>query len=208
MLPNTAYAGQVADAPSRMNAANMVTMGRIAIVPFFVWALLAAGGHSVTWRLVATGIFVVAAWSDRIDGYLARSRNLITDLGKLLDPIADKALMGAALILLWWPIRALPWWVPVVVLVREVGITVMRMAIKRYVVLPASRGGKLKTFLQSLAIGIFLLPFDHLAPGPAQAVRVTAWVIMAAAIAVTVVTGIDYALTGWRVHRAARISAS
>jgi CDP-diacylglycerol--glycerol-3-phosphate 3-phosphatidyltransferase len=187
-------------APSPWNAANLVTMARIVLVPFFAWALLVEGGHSITWRLVATGIFVVAALSDRLDGHLARSRNLITDLGKLLDPIADKALVGAALILLWVPLHELPWWVPVVVLVRELGITVMRMFLKRYEVMPASRGGKLKTTLQLTAISLFLLPLDHLPP----AVEVVAWVILVAAIAVTVVTGVDYAVKGWRIFRAAR----
>ncbi|GAB2460045.1 CDP-diacylglycerol--glycerol-3-phosphate 3-phosphatidyltransferase [Xylanimonas ulmi] len=186
--------------PSPWNAANLVTMARIVLVPVFAWALLAQDGQSVVWRLVATGIFVIAAASDRVDGYLARSRNLITDLGKLLDPIADKALVGVALILLWVPLGELPWWVPVVVLVRELGITAMRMSLLRYVVIPASRGGKLKTALQVAAITLFLLPLEHL-PG---FVRVVAWVVLAAAIAVTVVTGVDYAVAGWRVRRDAR----
>ncbi|QAY70592.1 CDP-diacylglycerol--glycerol-3-phosphate 3-phosphatidyltransferase [Xylanimonas protaetiae] len=183
--------------PSPWNAANLVTMARIVLVPFFAWALLAEGGHTITWRLVATGIFAVAALSDRIDGHLARSRNLITDLGKLLDPIADKALVGAALILLWVPLGELPWWVPVVVLVRELGITVMRLFLKKYVVLPASRGGKLKTTLQLAAILLFLLPLDHLP----DFIRVIAWVVLAAAILVTVVTGVDYAHKGWQISR-------
>lgn len=184
-------------APSPWNAANLVTMARIVLVPFFAWALLTEGGGTVMWRLVATGIFLVAALSDRVDGHIARSRNLITDLGKLLDPIADKALVGTALILLWVPLGELPWWVPVVVLVRELGITVMRMVLKKYVVLPASKGGKLKTALQVAAITLFLLPLAHL---PA-AVLVIAWVVLAAAILVTVVTGVDYAVTGWRIYR-------
>src|SRR5690349_557946 len=125
-------------------------MARIALVPLFAWALLADGGHTVTWRLVATGVFVVAAVSDRVDGHIARTRNLVTDLGKLLDPIADKALIGVALVLLWWPLGELPWWVPAIVLVRELGITFMRMGMLRYEVMPASRGGKLKTVLQSV----------------------------------------------------------
>ena len=181
-----------------------MTVARIALVPFFAWALLAEGGHTVTWRLVATVVFLVAAASDRVDGHLARSRNLITDLGKLLDPIADKALVGAALILLWTPLGELPWWVPVVVLVRELGITVMRMTLLKYVVLPASRGGKLKTTLQIAAITLFLLPLEQL-PG---FVRVVAWVVMGAAILVTVVTGLDYALAGWRIRRDGRRAAA
>jgi len=194
----------VAQASSPWNVANLVTMARIALVPFFAWALLAEGGQTVTWRLVATAIFMVAAASDRVDGHLARSRNLVTDLGKLLDPIADKALVGAALILLWVPLDELPWWVPVVVLVRELGITFMRMSLLRYAVMPASRGGKLKTTLQIAAITLFLLPLDHL-PG---VVRVLGWVVMGAAVLVTVVTGFDYAVAGWRIRRAGRSRAA
>ncbi len=189
--------------PSPWNVANAVTMARIALVPVFAWALLVDDGQSVAWRVVATGVFAVAALSDRLDGHLARSRGLVTDLGKLLDPIADKALVGAALVLLWWPLGELPWWVPAVILVRELGITVMRMAVLRYAVMPASRGGKVKTVLQTVAITIFLLPLDQL-PG---LVRGTAWVVMLAAVAVTVVTGADYAVRGWRLRRAARAGA-
>ncbi|WP_407318261.1 CDP-diacylglycerol--glycerol-3-phosphate 3-phosphatidyltransferase [Isoptericola halotolerans] len=187
-------------APSPWNIANLVTMVRIALVPVFAWALLVDDGTSVTWRLVATGIFAAAALSDKIDGYLARSRGLVTDLGKILDPIADKALVGSALVLLWWPLGELPWWVPVVILARELGITVMRMAMLRYAVMPASRGGKIKTVLQIVAILLFLLPLAHLP----QAVLVVAWIAMGAAVVVTVVTGVDYVVQGWRIRRDAR----
>ncbi|GAA1970064.1 CDP-diacylglycerol--glycerol-3-phosphate 3-phosphatidyltransferase [Isoptericola halotolerans] len=187
-------------APSPWNIANAVTMVRIALVPVFAWALLVDDGQSVTWRLVATGIFAAAALSDQIDGHLARSRGLVTDLGKILDPVADKALVGAALVLLWWPLAELPWWVPAVILVRELGITVMRMAMLRYAVMPASRGGKIKTVLQIAAILLFLLPLAHLP----EAVLVVAWVAMGAAIVVTVVTGVDYVVQGWRIRRDAR----
>ncbi|MFC8597968.1 MULTISPECIES: CDP-diacylglycerol--glycerol-3-phosphate 3-phosphatidyltransferase [unclassified Isoptericola] len=184
----------VNEAPSPWNVANAVTLVRIALVPVFAWTLLMEGGDSVTWRLVATGVFVLAAASDRVDGYLARSRNLVTDLGKLLDPIADKALIGTALILLCWPLGELPWWVPTVILVRELGVTVLRMVVLRYAVMPASRGGKLKTVLQSVAITLFLLPLASL-PG---AVLVVAWVVLGLAIVVTVVTGVDYFVQGLR----------
>lgn len=189
-------------APSPWNIANVVTMARIALVPVFAWALLVDDGQSVTWRLVATGIFAAAAASDKIDGHLARSRGLVTDLGKILDPIADKALVGAALVLLWWPLGELPWWVPAVVLVRELGITAMRMGMLRYEVMPASRGGKIKTVLQIAAILAFLLPLAHLH----ESAVVAAWVLMGAAVAVTVATGIDYLAQGWRIRRAARRS--
>lgn len=183
--------------PSPWNSANLVTMARILLVPFFAWALLVDGGESVTWRLVATGIFVLAATSDRLDGYLARRYDLVTDLGKLLDPIADKLLVGTALVLLAWPLGELPWWVPVVVLARELGVTLLRFAVLKYAVMPASRGGKLKTVLQTVAITLFLLPLAHL---PVW-VAVVAWVVLAAAILVTVVTGLEYAYQGWRLRR-------
>lgn len=192
----------VNDAPSPWNVANYVTMVRIAMVPFFAWALLVDGGESVTWRIVATAVFVVAALSDRLDGYLARSRGLITDLGKLLDPIADKLLVGTALVLLWWPLGELPWWVPVVILARELGITLMRMAVLKYAVMPASRGGKLKTVLQAIAITAFLLPRADL-----PWLTVIAWIVMVAAVVVTVVTGLEYAYQGWKIRRAARSAA-
>lgn len=184
--------------PSAWNLANLITVLRIALVPFFAWALLADGGHTTTGRLIATALFVVAAATDRLDGWLARRSGQVTDLGKMLDPIADKVLIGTALVLLSW-LGDLPWWVTVVILVRELGITAMRFFLLRYVVLPASRGGKLKTVLQSVAIGLFLLPLDVL-PG---FVSVVATILMGAALVVTVVTGVDYARTGLRIRRTA-----
>jgi CDP-diacylglycerol--glycerol-3-phosphate 3-phosphatidyltransferase/cardiolipin synthase len=183
---------------SRLNIANIITMARIALVPFFAWALLAAGWQpieSLPKRWIAVVIFVVAACTDKVDGSLARSRGLITDLGKLLDPIADKALVGVSLVLLWFPLRELPFWVPLLVLVREFGITFMRMGLKRYEVMPAGRGGKLKTVLQTIAIGLFLLPFHSF-----TWFHVLAWVVMILAVALTVITGVDYALKGWKIH--------
>jgi CDP-diacylglycerol--glycerol-3-phosphate 3-phosphatidyltransferase len=176
----------VADAPW-WNVANVVTIGRIALVPFFALALLADGGHSVTWRLVATAVFAFAALTDRLDGYLARRHNLVTELGALLDPIADKLLIGTALVILA-AFGELPWWITVVILVRELGITAMRFLMLKYAKLPVSRGGKAKTVLQSVAISIYLLPLTDL---PSW-VHVFAGVVMGFAVALTVVTGADY----------------
>ena len=184
--------------PSAWNLANMLTVLRIALVPFFAWALLADGGHSTSGRLIATAIFVLAAATDRMDGWLARRAGQVTDLGKLLDPIADKLLVGTALVLLSW-LGDLAWWVTVVILVREVGITVMRFFLLRYVVLPASRGGKIKTVLQSVAIGLYLLPLDVLPSWVTGA----AVVFMAAALVVTVVTGLDYVRAAVQIRRTA-----
>lgn len=188
---------------SPWNIANIITMVRIALVPVFGWALMQEGGDDVAWRLVAVVIFGVAAITDRLDGYLARKKNLVTDLGKILDPIADKVLVGTALVLLS-VLGELWWWVTIAILARELAITVMRMVILRYVVMPASRGGKLKTVLQSIAIPILLLPLDHL---PA-AVGWLGAVAMGAALVVTLGTGVDYALQGWRVVREHRAETS
>lgn len=189
----------VTAAPSRWNAANAVTMARIALVPFFVLALLADGGDSARWRFIATGIFLLAALTDRLDGYLARRDNLVTDLGKLLDPIADKLLTGSALVGLSL-VGDLPWWVTVLILARELGITALRFVMLRYAVMPASRGGKLKTVLQVVAIALFLLPLDELP----SVVGLLAVVAMAAAVTVTVVTGIDYVRQAVQLRRTAR----
>lgn len=186
-------------APSWRNPANGITALRIVLVPGFLVLLAWDGGTTVATRLAAVGIFVVAAASDRVDGWLARRSGQVTDVGKILDPIADKALMGGALVTLS-ALGELSWWVSAVILVREVGITVMRFALLRYLVLPASRGGKLKTVLQSVAIGLFLLPLTHLP----RWVWAIAAVVMAVAVVVTVLTGADYLRTAWRVRRKVR----
>ncbi len=184
-----------APVPTVWTPANVVTMVRMALVPLVVAALLADDGGGL--RLVAAALFAVAAATDRLDGWLARRRDEVTDWGKLVDPIADKALVGCTLVTLSW-LGDLPWWVTVVILVRELGITALRLAVLRYVVIPASRGGKLKTVLQSVGIALFLLPLERL---PAQ-VTTLAWVVMVAAVVATLVTGVDYLRRGWLVRRA------
>ncbi|WP_443089466.1 CDP-diacylglycerol--glycerol-3-phosphate 3-phosphatidyltransferase [Yinghuangia sp. ASG 101] len=172
------------------NAANILTMLRIAIVPLFVYLLVQDGGHDPVWRAYAWAAFAVASISDRFDGMLARRHGLVTDFGKLVDPIADKALMGAALIGLS-ALGDLPWWVTGVVLFREIGITLMRFWVIKRGVIPASRGGKLKTLLQGTAIGMYVLVMT----GPLASFR--AWV-MAVAVIATVVTGVDYVVKALR----------
>lgn len=174
----------VSPTASTWNVANALTVFRLLLVPVFVVVLFAEGGHADGWRWAAWGVFALASYTDRVDGQLARSRNLVTPFGKLVDPIADKALTGAALIGLSL-LDDLAWWVTVVVLVREVGVTLLRFWVIRHGVIPASRGGKLKTLLQGVAIGLYVLPLTGwLATGAA--------VVMGAAVVVTVVTGIDY----------------
>lgn len=169
------------------NIANLLTGLRLVLVPIFLLFLFAGDGHQNGSRITAFIIFAVAVLTDRLDGSLARSYDLETEFGKLADPIADKMLIGAALIGLSM-LGDLPWWVTVVILVREIGITVLRFAVLSRGVIPASRGGKLKTLVQAVAIGLFILPLNSWS-GPWLTV---AWTVMGAAIVLTVVTGLDY----------------
>jgi CDP-diacylglycerol--glycerol-3-phosphate 3-phosphatidyltransferase len=181
------------DPVSAWNMANALTVLRLVLVPVFLVALFWDSGHQTGWRIAACVTFGLASITDRLDGELARKRNMVTEFGKLADPIADKALVGAALIGLSL-LGDLPWWVTVVILVREVGVTLLRFWVIRHGVLPASRGGKVKTLLQGVAIGLFLLPeWGWL--------RDIAWVVMIAAIAVAVVTGLDYVGRAVRLRR-------
>ncbi|MET7910629.1 CDP-diacylglycerol--glycerol-3-phosphate 3-phosphatidyltransferase [Streptomyces avermitilis] len=166
------------------NVANLLTMLRLVLVPGFVALMLADGGYDPAWRAWAWAAFAVAMITDIFDGHLARTYNLVTDFGKIADPIADKAIMGAALICLSW-LGDLPWWVTGVILGRELGITLLRFVVIRYGVIPASRGGKLKTLTQGVAVGMYVLALT----GPLATLRF--WV-MGAAIVLTVVTGLDY----------------
>ncbi len=176
------------------NLANVLTGVRLVLVPVFLVALFVADGHETFWRIIAFVIFAVAVITDRLDGALARSYGMVTEFGTLADPLADKALIGAALIGLSI-LGDLPWWVTVVILVRELGVTVLRLAVLRRGVIPASRGGKLKTLVQAVAIGLFVLPLSG-------AWLTGAWVIMLAAVVLTVLTGIDYFVSAVRDSRA------
>ena len=179
------------DQPGLVNVANGLTLLRILLVPVFVACLLAGG---TAWRLTALAAFCVASFTDLLDGRLARSRGLVTDFGKIADPVADKALTGAALICLS-ALGELPWWVTGVIMFREIGVTVLRFAVIRRGVIAASRGGKVKTLLQIIAICLYVLP-SSLSP-PA----IVRELFMAAAVVVTVVTGVDYVLQAVRLYR-------
>ncbi len=185
--------------PSNWNLPNLITVVRIVLAPLFVWMLLADDGADGTLRWAAAALFILAIATDGIDGAIARRQNLITDLGKLLDPIADKVLTGGALVALSL-LAELPWWVTIVILVREIGITVFRFAMLKDRVIPASRGGKLKTITQSVAISLALVPL-WLVFGD--------WIywlntgVMTLALVLTVVTGFDYLFSAWRSNRSA-----
>lgn len=180
-----------------LNIANVLTVLRIIMVPFFIWALVADEKHYGPMRWVALAIFAVAMYTDKLDGDLARSRGLITNFGKIADPIADKLLTGSALVM-FSLLGELPWWITVVILVREWGITAVRFVVIRYGVMAASRGGKLKTVLQAAAILLYLLPWAH----TIDWLGVVAFIVMLLALAVTVATGLDYLLKAWQLRAA------
>lgn len=175
------------------NVANALTVFRLVLVPFFALALFASDGESHGWRIVACLVFVVASFTDLVDGDIARKRGLITEFGKLADPIADKALIGTALVSLSM-LGDLNWWITVVILFREVGVTLLRFWVIRHGVIPASRGGKVKTMLQALGIGLLVLPLS----GLGHAIAVT---VMAVAVVLTVITGLDYISRAFRLRR-------
>jgi CDP-diacylglycerol--glycerol-3-phosphate 3-phosphatidyltransferase len=189
--------GSPADAvrsPSNWNVPNALTGLRIAMVPVFGWALLHDGGDSHAWRWIAYALFVVAMVTDKIDGDIARKHNLITNFGKIADPIADKAITGMAFIGLS-VIGALWWWVTVLVLVREWSVTFARLSIARQIVMAARQSGKVKTMAQALALGGFVAPFKDLAGGwdvPGDVVWWLAAVLMGVAVVLTVTSGIEF----------------
>lgn len=178
------------------NLANVLTGVRLALVPVFLVLLFFGDGHETFWRIAAFIVFAVAVITDRFDGALARGYGMVTEFGTLADPIADKALIGAALIGLSM-LGDLPWWVTVLIMVREIGVTALRLVVLRHGVIPASRGGKLKTLVQAVAIGLFVLPLENWSGSWLSA----AWVVMWAAIVLTVATGVDYVVSAVRDSR-------
>ena len=183
-----------------LNAANVLTVVRLVLVPVVVGVVVAGRMTDTGWQLAAGLTFVVASATDYVDGWIARTHNLVTSFGKVADPIADKALTGAALVLLSLYDR-LPWWVTVLILVRELGITLMRFVVLKYGVMPASRGGKLKTVLQAAALLWILAP---LASVVGSWWLYGGWVLMGAALAVTLATGADYVVKAIRLRRTSR----
>jgi CDP-diacylglycerol--glycerol-3-phosphate 3-phosphatidyltransferase len=185
--------------PSNVNIPNALTILRIAGVPLFGWLLLTQDGDNVEFRIWAFVAFVLLMITDRIDGDIARAKGLVTNFGKLADPIADKALTGMAFVGLSI-IGVLWWWVTIVLLVREWGITAMRFVVKKYGVMPASQGGRIKTTLQSIAIGGYVLPLEiwqhtHDGTWKGTLAHVLLWgihITMAVAVVFTLVTAVQY----------------
>ena len=198
--------------PSNWNVPNVLTTLRIVMVPFFGWALLQDDGASTLWRWVAFGIFVVAMITDKVDGDLARKHDLVTDFGKVADPIADKAITGMAFIGLSI-VGDIWWWVTIVVLVREWSVTVLRLSVLQHVVIAASGSGKLKTVLQAVALSLLLLPLPH---GDAhggsfdqfgtagEVLFYLAQVCLAGAVAMTLWSGYEFFRDVWRQRHSMR----
>jgi CDP-diacylglycerol--glycerol-3-phosphate 3-phosphatidyltransferase len=189
--------------PSNWNVPNALTTLRIVLVPFFGAALLADGGDSISWRMTAFTIFVVAMITDKIDGDIARSRGLITDFGKIADPIADKAMTGMAFVGLSVIFES-PWWwaVTIVVLVREWSVTLLRLSILKRMVIAADSLGKLKTTFQVIGLSGLVLPFrDPDLPdwmhGPGEFLYYAAVVLVGIAVVLTIVSGAQFFAGVW-----------
>lgn len=172
---------------------NVLTVSRLVAVPVMVACLLVDDGAQERWRWIAWLVFVFAAATDALDGYLARRWEVVSSFGKLADPLADKALVLGALVVLAAQ-SEIPWWPLIVIGMREAAVTIGRLAVAKDVVIPASAGGKLKTALQVLAIFMLLLP-TH-----AAWVDMVGWWVLVVSVIIAVVTGIDYA---WRIRTVA-----
>jgi CDP-diacylglycerol--glycerol-3-phosphate 3-phosphatidyltransferase len=190
--------------PSNWNLPNVITIVRILLAPAFVWMVLDDAGADGALRWWAAVLFVLAIATDGVDGAIARRRGLVTELGKLLDPIADKVLIGGALVSLSI-LGELPWWITAVILLREVGITVYRFIVISDGVVAASRGGKLKTVVQAVAISVALAPLWTVFGGWVH------WfdgILMTLAVVLTVATGLEYLWHAWQASRSRKGSTA
>ena len=167
-----------------LNLPNSLTILRVLLLPVCAYALFKNGGDDTTWRIIAWTLFFIVGLSDILDGKLARDRNQITEFGKLLDPIADKAMLATAAIGLSI-LGLLSWWVTAILLFREIAVTVLRFAVIKDGVIPASKGAKLKTFFQSFGVGFYILPLPTWLHIPRD-------IFMAVAIYLTISTGVAY----------------
>lgn len=184
-------------AKSIFNLPNIITMARILFVPFFIWTLVEFNNPESAMRWISVLVFIIIMASDGVDGAIARKRGLITNLGKLLDPIADKALLGGALVALS-VLGEVSWWITAVIMIRELGITAYRFVVIRNEVVAASSGGKLKTIFQGIMVGFVVSPL-------------TAWfdqwytyfelALVLFATALTLITGIQYMLAAFRARK-------
>ena len=180
--------------PSRLNLANAITVLRIVLVPVFIWQLMSTPGWVSSERWISLALYIIIAATDGLDGALARRRNLVTNLGKILDPIADKVLILGTLTALS-VIGQVEWWATIVIAARELAVTVYRLTVVRHRIIAASAGGKFKTILQSITIGLFVSPLSQFAPEVVLKIQVG---LLALTVALTVLTGVQYFLAGLR----------
>lgn len=179
--------------PSNFNVPNVLTSLRIIVIPLFAWLVISGDGQHASWMWWSLGVFVALMITDKLDGDIARAKNLVTDFGKIADPIADKALMITALVCLN-VVGLVGWWVTAIIVVRELGITFWRMSeLRKGNVVPASKGGKIKTTLQSLAVALYLIPLSGV-------FSVVQFLVMLAAVMVTVITGVQYLIDARRLN--------
>ncbi|WP_109508745.1 CDP-diacylglycerol--glycerol-3-phosphate 3-phosphatidyltransferase [Nocardioides speluncae] len=193
---------------SNWNIPNVLTSLRIVMVPFFGYALLQDGGDSITWRCVAFALFTLGMITDKIDGDIARARNLVTNFGKIADPIADKAITGMAFIGLSI-VGDIWWWVTIIVLLREWSVTLLRLSILKNVVIAAAQSGKIKTVLQAIALSTLCLPLrqvDGWLDVPGDVIFYAAQVLLAGAVAMTIWSGYEFFRDVWKQRSAVRTS--
>jgi CDP-diacylglycerol--glycerol-3-phosphate 3-phosphatidyltransferase len=167
-----------------MNLPNALTIFRILALPFCAWALFKEGGEHPTWQIIAWTSFFLVGLTDILDGRIARKRNQVSSFGAILDPIADKAFIGTALVGLSI-LGRIPWWVTLLILFREIGITIIRLAIVNRRVIAANRGGKIKSLLQNFSVGFYILPLPENLYLPRD-------ILLGAAVVLTITTGLDY----------------
>ena len=167
-----------------MNIPNALTVARILALPFCAWALFKNGGDDPTWQIIAWCMFFVVGMTDVLDGRIARKRNQISSFGILLDPIADKAFIATALIGLSL-LEKMPWLVTIVILTREVGITILRFAVIKRGIIAASKGGKIKSLLQNFSVGFYMLPLPEYLYMPRD-------ILLGIAIILTLTSGYEY----------------
>lgn len=177
----------------RGHVPNALTVLRLVFVPVFVWFLWTDGGQDWRWRTAAAAVFIAASITDRYDGHLARRWEVVSDFGKIADPIADKALIGAGLVVLSLQGR-LWWWMTVVILARELLVTLLRFIVIRRGVIPAAKGGKIKTVVQTIAVGLFVLPLP-------AALDPLCLAVMAVAVVLTIWSAWAYFVAGARLLR-------
>ena len=186
--------------PSAWNLPNALTTVRLLLVPLFLWLLLREDGMDPESRIAAVVVFILAMVTDYVDGKIARERGLVTSFGKIVDPIADKALIGAALIGLSI-LGQIPWWVTVLILFREIGVTLLRFVVIRHGVMPAGRGGKTKTVLQTVTLVLLMLPLPE------------SWswfttTLLTITVIVTLATGLDYLMSAIRMRQTSERTAA